>query len=117
MSEERPLKIKFYVNEKSGKEPVREWLKGLDVEEKKAIGGHLKAAQYGWPLGLPRVRKMESGLWEVRSELKDKIGRIFLTKLGSELILLHGFIKKTQKTPEKELNIARRRLKGERGIS
>jgi len=102
------------MNAETGHEPVRDWLKDLAVEDRKTIGRHLKVAQFGWPLGLPRVRKMEADLWEVRSELTGRIARVFLTKVGLDLVLLHGFIKKSQKTPEKELAIARNRLKGER---
>ena len=111
MDETRPLKIRFFVSKESGREPVREWLKALNLEDRKIIGQHLKAAQYGWPLGLPRVRKMEPNLWEVRSELKERIARVLLTKVDNELVLLHGFIKKTQKTPEKELALALVRMK------
>ena len=114
MSEVRPLKVKFYIT-KTGKEPVREWLKSLSTEEKKIIGEDIKTAQFGWPLGMLLIKKLEKGIWEVRSSLKDKIARVVLTKVGVDLVLLHGFIKKTQKIPEKDLNIARERLKDMKG--
>ena len=52
-----------------GKEPVREWLFGLAYEDRKAVGRDIKTAQYGWPLGMPLIRKLDPGLWEVRSHL------------------------------------------------
>jgi len=54
------LEVVFYRTE-SGKEPVREWLKALNKQDKQAIGGDIKTIQYGWPLGMPVVRKMEPG--------------------------------------------------------
>jgi phage-related protein len=110
MKEERPLGVKFY-QASSGQEPVREWLKGLSIEDKKLIGEDIKTGQFGWPLGMPLVKKMEKDIWEIRTRLKDRISRVLLTKHGSNLVLLHGFIKKTQKTPSKDLDLARKRLK------
>lgn len=59
---------------------------------------------------MPLVRYIEPKLWEIRSNIANGIIRIFFTIMNDELILLHGFIKKSQKTPEKELEIARKRL-------
>ena len=109
----RPKKIiavKFY-RASNRKEPVRVWLKSLTGEQKKIIGEDIKTVEFGWPIGMPLVRYMEAKLWEIRSNFSDGIARIFFTVYEQQLILLHGFIKKTQKTPEKELEIARRRLK------
>ncbi|MCC6261428.1 MAG: type II toxin-antitoxin system RelE/ParE family toxin [Anaerolineales bacterium] len=104
-----PLKVVFYKTE-SGNEPVREWLKSLPDKDKKAIGTDIKTAQYGWPLGMPLIRKIEKNLWEVRSTIHTGIARVFFTVQGVMMILLHGFIKKSDKTPQNELDTARRRL-------
>jgi phage-related protein len=95
----------------SGSEPVREWLKSLSVEHKKAIGEDIKTVQYGWPLGMPLVEKIAPSLWETRSRVPDGIARTLFTVDANLMILLHGFIKKTQKIPLKELNTARTRLR------
>lgn len=109
MKEKRPLDVRFYTNP-SGKEPVRDWLKGLAVEDRKLIGEDIKTAQFGWPIGMPLAKKLEKDIWEIRTSLKDKISRVLLTKQAAYLVLLHGFIKKSQKTPTKELGVARKRL-------
>ena len=103
------LNVAFYKTE-LGKEPVREWLKDLSKEDRQAIGEDIKTAQYGWPLGMPLIRKIERGLWEVRSSINAGIARVFFTVMDRRMILLHGFVKKSQKTPPNELDTARRRL-------
>ncbi|MGD8384913.1 MAG: type II toxin-antitoxin system RelE/ParE family toxin [Lysobacterales bacterium] len=95
----------------SGREPVREWLKQLDRVSRKRIGGDLYTLQLGWPVGMPLARKIERGLWELRSPISDGIARIMFTEKERKLILLHGFIKKSQKTAARELAVARRRLR------
>lgn len=104
------LEVVFYKTE-TDKEPVREWLKDMPKEDRRAIGEDIKTAQYGWPLGMPLIRKMERGLWEVRSSISSGIARVFFTVMDKTMILLHGFVKKSQKTPKSELDSARRRLK------
>ena len=96
------LNVVFYRTE-AGNEPVREWLKGLEQEQRKLIGEDIKTAQFGWPLGMPLIRKLEKNLWEVRSSLPDGIARVIFTVREPYLVLLRGFIKKTQKTPATEL--------------
>ncbi len=109
MSIEPILSVIFYRSE-TGNEPVREWLKELNREDRKVIGEDIKLVQFRWPLGMPLVRKMETSLWEVRSKLKSgNIARNFFSVLGSEMILLHGIIKKSQKTPKKDIELARKR--------
>ena len=100
----------FFYRSVSGNEPVREWLKTLLPEERKAIGEDLKTAQYGWPLGMPLIRKLETGLWEVRSHLPNRIARVIFTVENNTMVLLHGFIKQSQKTPVRDLQLARQRL-------
>jgi phage-related protein len=102
------LGVVFYRTE-LGNEPVCEWLKGLNKQDKKAIGGDIKTVQYGWPLGMPVVRKMEPGLWEIRSRLDKRIARILFTVKAEQMVLLHGFIKKSQKTPQADLQRAKDR--------
>jgi len=95
----------------SGAEPVRRWLKSLPETHKKAIGEDIKTVQFGWPLGMPLVEKLEPFLWEVRTKVPDGIVRVLFTVDGALMILLHGFIKKTQKIPQKDINTARSRLR------
>ena len=103
------LDVVFYKTE-AGNEPVRDWLKDLPREDRRMIGEDIKTAQYGWPLGMPLIRKIEHGLWEVRSTISTGIPRVFFTVMDRMMILLHGFVKKSQKTPQNELETARRRL-------
>ena len=114
VGDEFRLRVVFYKIE-HGNEPVREWLKSLPPEDRKTIGEDVKTVQFGWPLGMPVVRKMEADIWEVRSNLNNRVARILFTVEGNVLVLLHGFIKKTQRTPQTDLMIARRmarKLKG-----
>ena len=105
-----PILNVFFFQTDAGREPVREWLKSLDKADRKAIGENIKLVQFRWPLGMPLVRKMEIDLWEVRSNLSSgRIARVFFTVGGGEMALLHGFIKKSQKTPLRDLNLARNR--------
>lgn len=95
----------------TGREPVREWLKSMPRDHRRIIGEDLKTVQFGWPLGMPVVRKVAPGLWEVRSRLPDQIARVLFTTIASRMVLLHGFIKKSQKTPKDDLELAIKRLK------
>ena len=109
MVRERPVSVQFFRLD-SGREPVREWLKGMHREHRKAIGEDVKTLQLGWPIGMPLARKMDEGLWELRSNLGSGIARVFFTIYQSDIVLLHGFTKKSQKTPANELALAKRRL-------
>ena len=102
------LDVVFYQTG-SGNEPVREWLRGLSKADKRAIGSDIKSEQYGWPIGMPVVRKLDAGLWEVRSRLDQRTSRILFTVHGDTMVLLHGFIKKSQKTPKEDLQLAKDR--------
>jgi len=93
-----------------GNEPVREWLLGLGRRNRKSVGFDIKTVQYGWPIGMPLIRKLEPGLWEVRSRLKDGIARVMFTVDGNTMILLHSFVKKSQKTSASDMKTARQRL-------
>jgi phage-related protein len=106
---ELPLSVVFY-RLASGKEPVRDWLRSLDRSAKQAIGEDIKTLQLGWPLGMPLARKIEPGLWELRTIIVEGTVRIFFTIIGRHVVLLHGFSKKTRKTPAAQLELARKRL-------
>jgi len=109
--EENKLEVKFF-QLLSGKEPVREWLKELGKDDKLIIGTDIKTVQYGFPIGMPLVRPMGGGLYEVRSNLSgSRISRVFFCVEDETVILLHGFIKKSQKTPISELELAQKRYK------
>ena len=108
------LNVHFYKTD-SGTEPVREWLKNLDSKSRKIMGEDIKTVQFGWPLGMPLVRKMEKNLWEIRVELDKRTARILFTSHDEMMILLHGFIKKSQKTPASDLRLAKQRLATLRG--
>jgi phage-related protein len=112
--QEKRLKVVFFRTERLN-EPVREWLKSLSLIEKRIIGEDIKTIQFGWPLGMPLIRKMEPGIWEVRSRLPGRIARVLFTVQGDTMVLLHGFIKKREKTPAEDLELARRRLAQLRG--
>lgn len=103
------LCVVFYRTE-AGNEPVRQWLKGLKREDRRAIGQDVKTAQYGWPLGMPLIRKLEPGLWEVRSHIPQGIARVLFTVADGVMVLLHGFVKRSQKIPPGDLKVARQRL-------
>jgi phage-related protein len=107
------LKVNFYTTGKN--EPVREWLKSLDGKDKKVIGEDIKTVQYGWPLGMPLVSHITGDIWEVRIKLNNRIARVLFCIEQSSMVLLHGFIKKTQKTPDSEIEIAKDRLKKLKG--
>ena len=71
--------------------------KALPRQERRIIGEDIKAVQFGWPLGMPLVRKIDKDLWEVRSRLPDRIARVIFTAGAGRMVLLHGFIKTVAK--------------------
>ena len=110
MKAERPLKVVFFATD-TGNEPVREWLKELAREDCKVIGTDILTVQYAWPVGKPLVDHLGDGIWEVRSRLDNRIARTLFAMIDQEMVLLHGFIKKQQKTPQDELELAKKRKK------
>ena len=105
------IPVYFYSTAKSV-EPVRDWLRSLPDEERRRIGMDLALVQSGWPVGMPLCRSLGEGLWEIRSTLPTKrIARILFFIHDGKMGILHGFIKKTQKTPPDCLAIARKRMK------
>ena len=95
----------------SGHEPVREWLKSLSREDRKVIGEDIKDVEFAWPIGMPLCRALGGGLWEIRSVLPDRTARVLFCIHERHMVLLHGFIKKTQKTPTADVNLALKRKK------
>lgn len=96
----------------AGAEVVLDWLRGLDEADRTIIGQDLMRVQFRWPVGMPLCRPLGGGLWEVRSDLaSNRIARLMFCFTGGKLVALHGFIKKTQKTPEVDLKIARQRIR------
>ena len=102
------MNVQFY-KEESGKEPVKKWLRELDKNDRKIIGEDIDSVQERWPLGMPVVRPLSKGLWEIRSNLNNRIARIMFIICDGEMILLHAIIKKTQKTPPSDIVIAKKR--------
>ena len=101
--------IVYFYKSPSGNEPVRDWLKQRTQEEKKAIGEDIKAVEYSWPIGYPQVVKLDKDLWEVRTNLPQGISRVFFTIWEKYMVLLHGIIKKTRKTPQQDLDTVKKR--------
>ncbi|WP_353930702.1 type II toxin-antitoxin system RelE/ParE family toxin [Okeanomitos corallinicola TIOX110] len=103
---DKRVPAEFYRNE-NGTEPVRDWLKSLSKEERFLIGADIKTVEFGWPIGMPTCRPMGDGLFEVRTNLpQHKIARVLFCFYEGKMILLHGFIKKSQKTPKQQLDLA-----------
>lgn len=102
------LAVKFFRTD-AGNEPVRDWLVELPKAHRRLVGEDIKTVQFGWPIGMPVVRKLEDGLWEVRTTLDDTIARVIFTVVSGQMVLLHAFIKKSQKTPTVDLNTAKQR--------
>lgn len=105
----RTIPVIFY-RTRAGASVVRDWLRGLDAKDRNAIGQDLMRVQYRWPVGMPLCRAMGAGLWEVRSSLPSgRIARVLFCVRGREILVLHAFIKKSQKAPDADLALARKR--------
>jgi len=111
MTPNHPIPVIFYKEEGSDNEPVKEWLYSLDKNCRKIIGKDMRTVQLGWPLGMPLVRSLGDKLWEIRFRLPNSIARIIFKMIQGDMVLLHGFIKKTQKTPLEDIQIAKKRAK------
>jgi phage-related protein len=108
---EKRLPARFY-RTIGGAEPVRDWLRGLDSSDRRIVGADIKEIEFDWPVGMPVCRSLGHGLWEVRSHIsRRRIARVIFCIARGEMILLHGFIKKSQKTPQLDLELAIRRKK------
>lgn len=105
----RKTPIAFY-RTTAGTEVVLDWLRGLDAADRNIIGQDLMRVQFRWPVGMPLCRALGDGLWEVRSDLgSNRIARMFFCFANDRMVTPHGFIKKTQKAPDSELKLARKR--------
>ena len=107
----RPIPLEFWKSP-TGREPTRDWFRDLPDADRLVVGTDLRRVQFGWPIGMPLVKALGRGLWEVRSTLPSKREARVIFVVGGEIILvLNGFIKKTQKTPKAELDLAHKRMK------
>jgi phage-related protein len=105
----KKLQARFYQTI-SGRKPVREWLVELTPEDRRIVGYDMQTVEFGWPIGMPLCRSLGDGLWEVRSHLTGGvIARIIFCMIEGDMVLLNSFIKKTQKTPPQEIELARKR--------
>ena len=109
MEREAPLNVVFYETQMKN-QPCRDFLLELDRDDRREVGADIFSVQKGFPLGLPLCRKITQDLWEIRSCISDGICRVFFTVSDNTIVLLHGFKKKTQKTPLEELEVAKSRL-------
>jgi phage-related protein len=109
MDRSKKITGRFYAAA-TGRRPVREWLLDLQKVDRAVIGKDIQKVEFGWPIGMPYCRPLGHGLWEVRSDLSGgRIARVIFCIVGSEMVLLHGFEKKTQKTPQRDIELALRR--------
>lgn len=117
----RPLKRvpAIFFRTEAGGEPVRAWLKGLSGGDRKAIGDDIQKAEYAWPIGMPLSRSLGGGLHEIRTSLTGhRIARVlFYISSSGHMVLLHGILKKTQKTPASDLDLARKNKRLHEGES
>lgn len=111
MQQNKKIQARFYHTE-LGASPVLEWLRSLSIDDRHAIGQDLARVEFGFPVGVPLCRALGTGLWEVRTSLSHRrIARLLFCATDGELFVLHGFMKKTQKTPAQDLDLARKRMK------
>lgn len=113
MSIDRSKKIAArFFEAANGKKPVRDWIVSLDSGDRRVIGKDIQKVEFGWPIGMPYCRSLGRGLWEVRSDISSgRIARILFCIMAGDMVLLHGFVKKAQKTLPQEIDLALRRKK------
>ena len=104
------LDVRFFCTP-GGNEPVRDWLRSLPKEDRSQIGYDIDRVQLGWPIGMPVCRPLGSGIHEVRSTTAGGEFRVLFFVEGDLMILVNGFQKKTQTTPQHELDLATDRRK------
>jgi phage-related protein len=109
VGEKPKLEVRFF-RTKSGAEPVRDWLKSLGKDERTVVGADIQRVQWRWPISKPLVDGLGGGLYEVRSTISNVEHRVLFCIVGSFMILLHGFVKKSQRAP-KEIALGRDRKK------
>jgi len=105
----KKITARFYLTA-AGTRPVRDWLLELPRDDRRIIGKDIQKVEFGWPIGMPYCRSLRQGLWEVRSDLSGgRIARVIFAIIAGEMILLHGFEKKSQKTPTHDIDLALKR--------
>ncbi|EQD61706.1 protein containing DUF891, partial [mine drainage metagenome] len=105
----KKLPARFYVSP-AGRKPVREWILELSEVDRHTVGKDIQKVEFDWPVGRPHCAPLGHGLWEVRSDLDgNRIARVIFCMGDGYMILLHGFIKKTQKTPQTDIDLALKR--------
>ncbi|WP_346432321.1 type II toxin-antitoxin system RelE/ParE family toxin [Breoghania sp. L-A4] len=114
MGDPKRLSARFFMLE-SGRMPVRDWLLDLSPQDRKSVGDDIRVAEFGWPVGMPLCRPImkRKGLWEIRSDLSNgRIARILFCIQDGAMVLLHGFVKKSRKTSNADLELASKRMRG-----
>lgn len=107
----KKLVARFYQSA-TGKKPVREWILSLSIEDRHTIGTDIQKVEFGWPIGRPHCAPVGDGVWEVRSEFSGhRIARVLFFMRDGEMVLLHGFVKKTQAISKQDLALAIKRRK------
>jgi phage-related protein len=112
-------KIRVRGFRRSSIERALAWLKGLSPEDRKRIGEDIRTVEFGWPIGMPVCRPLGEGIYEVRTSLgQNRIARVlFYIGRRGRMVLLHGLIKKTRKTPREDLGLAKsNKAKHQRGL-
>lgn len=111
MAEEQAWRIVFYIDGR-GNSPVEEFLKGLDLKTQARFDYSIRQLQaLNTRVGEPLVKHIEGKLWELRRESGTNIYRVFyFFYTGRRIVFLHGFQKKSQKTPRREIETAQRRM-------
>ncbi len=104
-------KVIYYVSS-SGENPVKQFLDANLKAKIKAFGIFSNIEEYSLLSVIPHIKKLTgTPLWEIRILGKDSVRILYVTRQGKQVLLLHAFIKKTNKTPFKEINIALKRLR------
>lgn len=97
------MPVVFYESS-AGKEPVRDWLCGLSVEDRRIIGFDIARLEFGWPVGMPLCRSLGEGLWEVRSSLPGgRIARVFFCVDAGEMVLRTALRRRPGRRPRPSL--------------
>lgn len=99
--------VQYYISP-SGENPVKDFVESLDKKQKaKIFRLFMNIEQYGLVSILPHVKKLAgTNLWEIRILGRDSVRILYVTTDKDGILALHGFIKKSQKTPEREINVA-----------
>lgn len=109
MPRQKVLTARFYATS-SGAMPVREWLLSLSKKDRIEVGSDIANIEYNWPVGPPQCKSVGGGMFEVRSRISHgRMARVLFFIQKDELFLLHGFIKKTQKTSRQDVDLEKKR--------